>query len=144
MQINFIKLNPQATTPTYATANSVGADLYACLQNPITLQPMQTALVSTGIAIELPLQVEAQIRPRSGLAINSGITVLNAPGTIDSDYRGEIKVILINLSNNSFIINHNTKIAQMVFANYITASFNMVNSISATARGSNGFGSSGV
>ena len=131
-------------TPKYATSGSAGMDLYADVQNTVTLPKGQKLLVSTGISIGLPEKYEAQIRPRSGLAAKNGITVLNTPGTIDSDYRGEIKVILINLSNEDFIIERGMRIAQMVIAPVTTARFVETELLEETDRGDSGFGSTGV
>lgn len=129
--------------PQYETAGSAGADLRANLDAPIELQPMQRALVPTGLFIELPAGFEAQVRPRSGLAIKQGITCLNTPGTIDSDYRGEIKVILINLSGEVQSIHHGDRIAQMVIQKVEQAEFRLVQQLSVTGRDSGGFGSTG-
>ena len=130
--------------PTYATEGSAGLDLMAAIMRPITLQSHHQTLVPTGICIELPKGYEAQIRPRSGLAVNFGITVLNSPGTIDTDYRGEIKVILINLGQKDFIIEKGMRIAQMVITKYEQAQVTPVLSVVNTLRGSSGFGSTGM
>ena len=129
--------------PSYATVNSAGMDLKANIEEPITLAPLERSMVSTGLYIALPDGTEAQIRPRSGLAAKHGITVLNTPGTIDADYRGEIKVILVNLSNESFTINPGERIAQMVVARYEKVEWSTVESLDETARGAGGFGSTG-
>jgi dUTP pyrophosphatase len=129
--------------PAYATAQSAGMDLRAFLDEAITLLPGERILVPTGIFIELAVGYEAQIRPRSGLAINSGITMLNSPGTIDADYRGEIKVIAINHGKNTFIINSGDKIAQMVIAKHETISWENVAELSDSERNHGGFGSTG-
>jgi dUTP pyrophosphatase len=129
--------------PSYATLLSAGMDLRANLNESITLNPHQRALIPTGLFIALPEGYEAQIRPRSGLALKKGITVLNSPGTVDADYRGEIGVILINLSNESFIIENGERIAQMVIAKYEQISFEEVSTLDETQRGSGGFGSTG-
>ncbi len=129
--------------PQYATELSAGMDLRANLTEPLTLAPMERALVPTGLFIELPQGYEAQVRPRSGLAIKHGITVLNAPGTIDADYRGEIMVILINLSNEPFTIHHGDRIAQMVIARHETVELIEVQELSDTKRGTGGFGHTG-
>ncbi len=131
-------------TPAYATAQSAGMDLRANLESPITLKPMERAMIPTGLFIELPVGYEAQVRPRSGLAAKHGITVLNTPGTIDADYRGEIKVILVNLSSEPFEIQHGERIAQMVIAKHETVQWEEVEVLSDTERGAGGFGSSGV
>lgn len=130
--------------PQYSTALSAGIDLRAFTDAPITLKPFERALIPTGLFMELPAGFEAQVRPRSGLAIKSGITVLNTPGTIDADYRGEIKVVLINLSQEPFTINSGDRIAQMVIAKHETAEWIEVEELSDTERGSGGFGSSGT
>ena len=129
--------------PFYATVNSAGMDLKANIDEPITLEPLQRAMVPTGLYIALPEGTEAQVRPRSGLAAKHGITVLNTPGTIDADYRGEIKVILVNLSNEKFTINPGERIAQMVVARYEQVEWDEVESLDATERGAGGFGSTG-
>lgn len=129
--------------PEYATPQSAGMDIRANLDEPITLQPLQRCLVPTGLFIALPPGTEAQIRPRSGLAWKKGITVLNAPGTIDADYRGEIGIILVNLSQEPFVIQDGERIAQMVVARYEQAAWNVVDSLEDTERGEGGFGHSG-
>ena len=129
--------------PTYATNQSAGMDLRANIEAPITLKPMERALIPTGLFIALPEGFEAQVRPRSGLALKKGITVLNSPGTIDADYRGEIGVILINLSTEDFIINDGERIAQMIIAKYETAEFNVVEQLDETERGDGGYGHTG-
>ena len=130
--------------PHYATAGSAGLDLLAALDQEITLAPGQRMAVPTGIAIELPQGVEAQVRPRSGLALNHGITCLNSPGTIDSDYRGEIKAILINHGQDAFKISRGHKIAQMVIARHEQADLVEVEALTDSARGAGGFGSTGM
>lgn len=130
--------------PEYATAGAAGMDIRADIENAVTLQPLERTLVPTGIFIEVPEGYEAQIRPRSGLAIKHGITCLNTPGTIDSDYRGEIKVILINLSNIPQQINDGDRIAQMVFAKVERARLFNVQQLENTTRGTGGFGHTGV
>ena len=129
--------------PAYETIQSAGMDLRANLEAPITLQPMQRCLVPTGLFMALPAGYEAQVRPRSGLAIKKGITVLNSPGTIDADYRGEICVILINLSQEPFVINDGERIAQMVISNYEQVEWNQVEVLDDTERGAGGFGHTG-
>lgn len=129
--------------PTYATALSAGMDLRANLDSPLTLLPMQRCLVPTGLYVALPEGFEAQVRPRSGLAIKKGITVLNAPGTIDADYRGEICVILINLSAEPFVIEDGERIAQMIIARHEQAGWQQVNVLEDTERGAGGFGHTG-
>ena len=129
--------------PAYATELSAGMDLRANLESPITLAPLERALVPTGLFIALPAGFEAQVRPRSGLAAKHGITVLNTPGTIDADYRGEIKVILVNLSNTPFEIVPGERIAQMVVARHERVEWDEVDVLDETARGAGGFGSTG-
>lgn len=130
--------------PAYATSQSAGMDLRANLDAPITLQPLARCIVPTGLYMALPDGYEAQVRPRSGLAIKKGITVLNSPGTIDADYRGEIGVILVNLSDEPFVINDGERIAQMVIAQYQQVSWTEVDTLDDTERGAGGFGHSGV
>lgn len=130
--------------PSYATILSAGADLRANVSEPIVLQPMERKLIGTGLSIALPEGFEAQIRPRSGLALKHGITVLNTPGTIDADYRGEIGVILINMSNEAFTVNPGERIAQIVIAKHEQAIFMPTDSMDETERGEGGFGHSGV
>lgn len=130
--------------PTYATAQSAGMDLRANIDSPVTLKPMERRLVPTGLHIALPEGYEAQVRPRSGLALKHGITVLNTPGTVDADYRGEIKVLLINFSNEEFVINAGERIAQMVIARYEQAQFEEVEVLDETERGAGGYGHTGV
>lgn len=130
--------------PEYQTAFSAGVDLRANLDEPIVLKPLERALIKTGLFIALPDGYEAQVRPRSGLAFKHGLTVLNSPGTIDADYRGEIGVILVNLSNENFTVNDGERIAQLVVANYVQAKFTEVEVLNETERGAGGFGSTGV
>ncbi len=130
--------------PTYATTQSAGMDLRANIDNPITLKPMERRLVPTGLYIALPQGYEAQVRPRSGLALKHGITVLNTPGTIDADYRGELMVLLVNFSTEDFIINAGERIAQMVIARHEQASFVEVEVLDETERGTGGYGHTGV
>ena len=130
--------------PAYATSQSAGMDLRANIESPITLHPMERTLVPTGIRIELPEGYEAQVRPRSGLALKHGITVLNTPGTIDSDYRGELKVLLVNLSNDDFEVNAGERVAQMVIARHETATWEEVEVLDETERGEGGYGHTGV
>lgn len=130
--------------PSYSTEYSSGLDLRANLDNDLVIKPLQRVLVPTGLFIELTEGYEAQIRPRSGLAIKYGITVLNTPGTIDTDYRGEIKIILINLSNEDFTIHNGDKVAQMVIAKFEKADLKIVDSLSETVRSDGGFGHSGI
>lgn len=130
--------------PTYATALSAGMDLRANLEEPIVLKPLERRLVPTGLFIALPEGYEAQVRPRSGLALKHGIGVLNSPGTIDADYRGEIGVILVNLSNQEFVINDGERIAQIVVARHETVEWTAVEELGETERGAGGFGHTGV
>ena len=130
--------------PQYETQASAGVDLRAFVPNPIVLKPMERALIPTGLYLELPIGVEAQVRSRSGLALKKGISVLNAPGTVDADYRGEVGVILINLSQEDFTINDGDRIAQLVLARHERATFELVETLSDTQRGAGGFGSTGI
>lgn len=130
--------------PEYETFSSAGMDLRAFIENPITLKPLERVLIPTGLSIELPIGLEAQVRPRSGLALKKGITVLNAPGTVDADYRGDIGVILINLSQEDFSIKSGDRIAQMVVARYERAEWHQVKVLGVTERGAGGFGSTGT
>lgn len=130
--------------PEYATPQSAGMDLRANIEEPIILKPMQRMLVSTGLFMALPAAYEAQVRPRSGLALKHGITVLNTPGTIDADYRGEVKVLLVNFSDTDFVINDGERIAQMVIAKHETADFIEVEELDETERGAGGYGHTGV
>ena len=143
IQINIKNISTHPL-PDYATLYSSGMDIYAFLDKDIAIQPMQRVLIPTGLFIELPPSYEAQIRPRSGLAINNGITVLNTPGTIDADYRGEIKIILINLSNKEYIIHDGDRIAQMVIQKVDRAEIVEVEDLSDTSRSEGGFGSTGL
>ncbi len=130
--------------PLYGTIASAGVDLRANLSNDVIMKPMERTIIPTGLFMEIPVGYEAQVRPRSGLAIKKGITVLNTPGTIDADYRGEIMVILINLSNETFVVKHGERIAQMVIAAHEQAQWKLVEDLSETERGAGGFGSTGV
>ncbi|SFP98054.1 dUTP diphosphatase [Parafilimonas terrae] len=145
MQTITIKIINNSTNalPAYETIGSSGMDLRANLQEPVNLAPMQRALIPTGLFIELPLGYEAQVRPRSGLAIKHGITCLNTPGTIDSDYRGELKIILINLSTEPFAIQHGERIAQMVIQPVVKAAWEEVTVLNESKRGEGGFGHTG-
>lgn len=140
-QIKFTKLHPDAKPPMYQTDQSVGADLTS-IEN-VDIEPGQFRLVKTGIAVELPRATEMQIRPRSGLAFKHGVTVLNAPGTIDSDYRGEVGVLLINHGTTTFRVNKGDRIAQAVLAKAILMNYKFVKELSSTDRGAGGFGSTG-
>ena len=130
--------------PAYATPQSAGLDLRANISEPIVLHPMERKLVPTGLYMALPAGYEAQVRPRSGLALKHGITVLNTPGTIDADYRGEIMVLLVNFSDIDFVINDGERIAQMVIAQHATAQFELVTELDETERGAGGYGHTGV
>ena len=143
MKIKIINRSRHAL-PSYQTPLSAGMDLRANVDTPVTLRPMERTIVPTGLFIALPEGYEAQVRPRSGLAIKSGITCLNSPGTIDADYRGEIGVILANLSKENFVINDGDRIAQMVIARHETAQWEPVDSLDQTQRGAGGFGSTGT
>lgn len=134
----------QHPLPNYETLASAGMDLRANLSEPITLAPLERAIVKTGLFIELPIGYEAQVRPRSGLAAKKGITVLNSPGTVDADYRGEIGVILVNLSNEAFVVENGERIAQLIIAKHERAMWLETEELSETSRGEGGFGSTGV
>ena len=129
--------------PTYATALSAGMDIRANLNEPVLLKPLQRALIPTGLFLDLPAGFEAQIRPRSGLALKKGITVLNSPGTIDADYRGEVGVILVNLSQDDFLVEDGERICQMIIAAHVQAEWDAVNELGETERGAGGFGHTG-
>lgn len=143
MKINMVNKSKHHL-PEYETLFSAGMDLRANIDEPIVMKPMERKLVPTGLYISLPEGFEAQVRPRSGLAIKKGITVLNAPGTIDADYRGEIRVILINLSDEEFVIQDGDRIAQMIIARHERAEWNEVDILDETQRGAGGFGSTGI
>jgi dUTP pyrophosphatase len=143
MQIKIINKS-QHELPNYETIASAGMDLRANLVEPITLKPLDRAIVKTGLFIELPIGYEAQVRPRSGLAAKKGITVLNSPGTVDADYRGEIGVILVNLSHENFVVENGERIAQLIIAKHERAEWIAVEELSETSRGEGGFGSTGV
>jgi dUTP pyrophosphatase len=142
MKINIIN-NSGHPLPQYETAHAAGMDLRAFTEAEIVIKPLQRLLVPTGLHIELPIGFEAQIRPRSGLAYKHGISIVNAPGTIDADYRGEIKVLLINLSDTDFVIKNGDRIAQMVIAKHETISWDPVEQLNETARGEGGYGHTG-
>lgn len=143
MQVKIIN-HSKHNLPAYETPSSAGMDVRANLDEPIVLKPLERALVKTGLFIELPAGTECQVRPRSGLALKKGITVLNSPGTIDADYRGEVGVILINLSSEAFVVEDGERIAQLVFAQVEQAQFQLTTELSETERGAGGFGSTGV
>ena len=137
------KLNPSVQLPSYETIGSSGMDLKACIEEPINLEPKNSCLVPTGLAVAFPEKYEIQIRPRSGLAAKNNISVLNTPGTIDSDYRGELKIILFNHGNENFVINDNDRVAQMVLTPIIKMELEEVNELPVSVRGVGGFGSTG-
>ena len=137
------KLNSKAELPKYKTDGSSGMDLMALIENPIKIKPQNSALIPTGLSIAIPEDTEIQIRPRSGLAAKSSISVLNTPGTIDSDYRGEVKIILFNHGKEEFTVNNNDRIAQMILMPVLKAEFEEVEELPKTIRGSGGFGSTG-
>ena len=143
MKVNIVNKSKHEL-PHYATSQSAGMDLRANLEEPILLKPLQRTLVKTGLFMELPIGYEAQVRPRSGLAFKKGITVLNSPGTIDADYRGEIRVILVNLSDEEFVIEDGERVAQMVIAKHEQVDWEEVVELVETERGVGGFGSTGV
>ena len=143
MNVQIINKSKHAT-PNYETEGAAGMDLRANIEDAITLKPLERAIVKTGLFIALPVGFEAQVRPRSGLAAKKGITVLNSPGTVDADYRGEIGVILVNLSNEEFIVNDGERIAQLIIAKHERVNWQEVDVLSETERGSGGFGSTGV
>ena len=137
------KLNPSVQLPSYKTIGSSGMDLKACIEKPINLEPKNSCLVPTGLAVAFPEKYEIQIRPRSGLAAKNNISVLNTPGTIDSDYRGELKIILFNHGNENFLINDNDRVAQVVLTPIIKMELEEVNELPISVRGVGGFGSTG-
>ena len=137
------KLDPKVQLPSYKTKGSSGMDLMAFIKDPIKIAPNTSALIPTGISVAIPIDVEIQIRPRSGLAAKSSISVLNTPGTIDSDYRGELKIILFNHSKEEFVVRNNDRIAQMVLMPVLKIDFEEVDNLPDTLRGSDGFGSTG-
>ena len=143
MNVQIINKSKHAT-PNYETEGAAGMDLKANIETAIVLQPLERTIVKTGLFIALPIGFEAQVRPRSGLAAKKGITVLNSPGTVDADYRGEIGVILVNLSKEAFIINDGERIAQLIIAKHERVNWKEVTILSETERGSGGFGSTGV
>ncbi len=143
MKVQIINKSKHAT-PNYETAGSAGMDLRANIEKSIILKPLERAIIKTGLFIALPVSFEAQVRPRSGLAAKKGITVLNSPGTIDADYRGEIGVILVNLSNEEFIVNDGERIAQLIIAKHERINWQEVTILNETERGAGGFGSTGV
>jgi dUTP pyrophosphatase len=141
--VRFVKINPAARLPSYASPGAAGADLYACIAEPVIIAPRGRRRVPTGLAMELPWGYEAQVRPRSGLADRHGVTVLNSPGTIDSDYRGEIQIILVNLGDEPFTVQSGDRIAQLVIAPVSRGLFTE-GTLTDTERGDGGFGSTGI
>ncbi len=144
LNVKIVRLNQQASLPAYATAHAAGMDISACIEAPVTIEPFTTALIPSGFALELPEGYEAQLRPRSGLALRSMISLPNTPATIDADYRGEVKVILINYGKEPFIVRHGDRIAQMVVARVEQVCFEEVEELGATVRGEGGFGHTGT
>jgi len=143
MNLPILRLRPAAILPVYMSSGAAGMDLAACVESPLTLAPGDRALVPTGVAIAVPAGYEAQVRPRSGLAAKHGVTCLNSPGTIDSDYRGEVMVLLINLGREPFVVQTGLRIAQMVLAPVVRAEVEEVAELPPTTRGAGGFGSTG-
>ncbi len=144
LKVKIVRLDKQATLPVYATAHAAGMDISACLEASVTLEPFSTALIPSGFAIELPEGYEAQLRPRSGLALRSMISLPNSPATIDADYRGEVKVILVNYGKEPFTVSHGDRIAQMVVARVEQVHFEEVAELASTVRGEGGFGHTGT
>ncbi|WP_294346986.1 dUTP diphosphatase [Prosthecochloris sp.] len=142
--VKIVRIEKKAILPRYATANAAGMDLAACLDAPVEIDPFTTALIPTGLCIELPEGFEAQLRPRSGLALKHLISLPNSPATIDADYRGEVKVILVNYGKKPFRVQHGDRIAQMVVSRYEHVTLEEVNSLSQTVRGEGGFGHTGI
>lgn len=144
IKLNITKLNALAQIPAYATKHAAGMDLCAALEKPVSLKPREIRLVPTGLALEIPVGYEGQIRPRSGLALKHGISIVNAPGTIDSDYRGEVGVILVNMGTKAFTISPGDRIAQLVISPVVRAKIIEVKTLQKTKRGAGGFGHTGV
>ena len=144
IKVKIVRLKEKASLPAYATAHAAGMDVSACLDDPVTIEPSSSALIPTGLAIELPEGYEAQLRPRSGLALRHLISLPNSPATIDADYRGEVGVILINHGREPFTVNHGDRIAQMVVSKVDRVAFEEVDSLSDTERGEGGFGHTGI
>ena len=144
MNINVVKLKETAILPVYQTVGAAGADIHACIDEPIVMRPLERKMIPTGLAMAIPEGYEVQIRARSGMSIKHGITMVNGIGTIDADYRGEVGVLLINLSQDAFTIEPGMRIAQMVVAKYDVADWNVVEVLDETVRGANGYGSSGA
>lgn len=144
LKVRIVRINQNAILPHYATAHAAGMDLAACLETPVEIDPFTTALIPTGLGIELPEGFEAQLRPRSGLALKHLISLPNTPATIDADYRGEIKVILVNYGKKPFVVQHGDRVAQMVVARYEHIQLEEVDVLSETERGEGGFGHTGI
>ncbi len=144
LNVKIVRLNQQALLPVYATAHAAGMDISACLDAPVTIEPFTTALIPSGFALELPQGYEAQLRPRSGLALRFLISLPNTPATIDADYRGEVKVILVNYGKEPFVVRHGDRIAQMVVARVEQVCFEEVKELGPTERGDGGFGHTGT
>jgi len=144
IKLNITKLNSLALIPAYATRHAAGMDLCAALEKPISLKPRQIKLVPTGLALEIPVGYEGQVRPRSGLALKHGISIVNAPGTIDADYRGEVGVILINLGTKDFTVNPGDRVAQLIISPVVRAQIIEAKTLKKTKRGAGGFGHTGV
>jgi dUTP pyrophosphatase len=144
LKVKIVRLNKQASLPVYATAHAAGMDISACIEEPVTIEPFTTALIPSGFALELPEGYEAQLRPRSGLALRSLISLPNTPATIDADYRGEVKVILVNYGQKPFVVSHGDRIAQMVVAKVEQVHFEEVEELGSTVRGEGGFGHTGT
>lgn len=143
MKVKIVKLNEKAILPEYQTEHAAGMDLHACLDEPVTIKPMERVLIPTGLSIELPAGYESQIRSRSGLSFKQGITMANGVGTIDADYRGEYCVLLINLGDKPFVVEHGMRVAQLVISKYETVVWDEVQILTETSRGAGGFGSTG-
>lgn len=143
MNIEIVKLRSDAILPEYQTEHAAGMDLHACLDAPKVLEPMERAIIATGIAVAVPVGYEAQVRARSGLSIKHGVTVVNGVGTVDSDYRGEVGVLVVNLGKDPFIVEPGMRIAQMVIARHERASWQLVETLTVTDRGAAGYGSTG-
>lgn len=143
MKMDVIKLNENAILPAYQTTGAAGADIHACIDEPMTMQPMERRMIPTGLAMAIPEGFEVQVRARSGLSIKHGITMVNGVGTIDADYRGEVGVLLINLGQEAFTIEPGMRIAQMVVAKYETVEWDVVTELDETERGAGGYGSTG-
>ena len=143
MNIEIVKLRSDAILPEYQTEHAAGMDLHACLDAPKVLEPMERAIIATGIAVAVPVGYEAQVRARSGLSIKHGVTVVNGVGTVDSDYRGEVGVLVVNLGKDPFIVEPGMRIAQMVIARHERASWQLVEALAVTDRGAAGYGSTG-